>query len=57
MDGPACRLRVRQSGGEHTPRWDRYYAVIGNGWMTSLAALKRYVESDAPLSPRGGTDF
>lgn len=44
MDGPACRLRVRQSGGEHTPRWERYYSVIGSGWMTSMAALKQYVE-------------
>lgn len=55
MDGPACRLRVRQSGGEATSRWERYYSVIGNGWITSMAALKRYVENEAPLSPRGGT--
>lgn len=45
LDGPACRLRVRQSGGDGGPRWDRYYAVIGNGWMTSMAALKQYVEA------------
>lgn len=45
LDGPACRLRVRQSGGDGGPRWDRYYTVIGNGWMTSMAALKQYVEA------------
>lgn len=45
LDGPACRLRVRQSGGDGGPRWERYYAVIGGGWMTSMAALKHYVES------------
>lgn len=52
MDGPACRLRVRQSGGEGSARWDRYYVVIGGGWMASMAALKQYVEREAPLAPR-----
>ena len=51
MDGPACRLRVRQSGGEGGPRWERYYSVIGSGWISSMAALKRYAERDAPLAP------
>jgi hypothetical protein len=45
MDGPACRLRVRQSGFEDNPRWRRYYALISRGWISSLAALKEYVES------------
>jgi uncharacterized protein YndB with AHSA1/START domain len=45
MDGPACRLRVRQSGADDGPRWERYYAVIGGGWKASLAALKAYVEA------------
>ena len=45
LDGPACRLRVRQSGADEGLRWERYYAVIGRGWLTSLAALKRYVET------------
>jgi hypothetical protein len=44
MDGPACRLRVRQSGFEDSPRWRRYYSVIELGWQVSLAALKRYLE-------------
>jgi uncharacterized protein YndB with AHSA1/START domain len=44
MDGPACRLRVRQSGFEDSPRWSRYYAVIDRGWRSSMAALKEYVE-------------
>ena len=44
MDGPACRLHVRQSGFEDTPRWRRYYTVIAGGWRSSLAALKDYVE-------------
>jgi uncharacterized protein YndB with AHSA1/START domain len=46
MDGPACRLRVRQSGFEDSPRWRRYYSVIERGWTTSMAALKEYVERD-----------
>jgi uncharacterized protein YndB with AHSA1/START domain len=44
MDGPACRLRVRQTGFEDAPRWQRYYDVIDRGWRSSLAALKDYVE-------------
>jgi uncharacterized protein YndB with AHSA1/START domain len=46
MDGPACRLRVQQSGFEESPRWQRYYSVIDRGWKLSLAALKEYVERD-----------
>lgn len=45
MDGPACRLRVRQSGFEESTRWQRYYSVIERGWHFSMAALKEYVES------------
>jgi uncharacterized protein YndB with AHSA1/START domain len=44
MDGPACRLHVKQLGFEDTARWRRYYAVIAAGWRSSLAALKHYVE-------------
>src|SRR3954470_21633034 len=47
MAGPVCRLTVRQTGFEETPRWRRYYAVIANGWRSSLAALKEYVENPA----------
>jgi uncharacterized protein YndB with AHSA1/START domain len=43
-DGSACRLRVRQTGFEDSPRWRRYYSVIDLGWQVSLAALKRYLE-------------
>jgi uncharacterized protein YndB with AHSA1/START domain len=45
MDGPACRLRVRQSGFEDSPRWSRYYTAIDRGWRSSLIALKEYVEA------------
>jgi uncharacterized protein YndB with AHSA1/START domain len=44
MDGPACRLQVRQTGFDDTPRWRRYYTVIASGWRSSLAALKEYAE-------------
>lgn len=44
MDGPACRLRVRQTGFEEGPRWRRYYTVVAGGWRSSLAALKAYLE-------------
>lgn len=45
MDGPACRLLVKQSGFEEGPRWDRYYDVIASGWKASLTALKVLAES------------
>jgi uncharacterized protein YndB with AHSA1/START domain len=44
MDGPACRLRVRQTGFEDSPRWRRYFNVIDLGWHMSMAALKQYAE-------------
>lgn len=47
MSGPVCRLQVKQSGFEETPRWRRYYAVIASGWRSSLVALKSYVENAA----------
>jgi uncharacterized protein YndB with AHSA1/START domain len=43
-EGASCRLRVRQSGFEDTPRWRRYYAVIARGWQSSLASLKAHLE-------------
>jgi uncharacterized protein YndB with AHSA1/START domain len=47
MDGPACRLRVRQGGFEAGPRWERYHAIIARGWRASLAVLKDHLESDS----------
>jgi hypothetical protein len=45
MSGPVCRLHVKQTGFEDTPRWRRYYSVIASGWRSSLAALKDHVEN------------
>jgi hypothetical protein len=47
MTGPVCKLVVKQTGFEDTPRWRRYYEVVGGGWKSSLAALKHYVEPAA----------
>jgi uncharacterized protein YndB with AHSA1/START domain len=44
-EGPACRLRVRQSGFEETPRWMRYYEVMSRSWVSSLSALKEIIEA------------
>jgi uncharacterized protein YndB with AHSA1/START domain len=46
MDGPVCRLQVRQRGFEETARWRRYYTLIGGGWRSSLVALKEYAENN-----------
>jgi uncharacterized protein YndB with AHSA1/START domain len=48
MDGLACRLRVRQSGFEDGPRWHSYYDVMSRSWVSSLSALKDYVETAQP---------
>jgi hypothetical protein len=42
--GLQTRLRVRQSGYEEGARWSRYYSVVTPGWLTSLRALKVYLE-------------
>jgi hypothetical protein len=47
MEGPACRLLVRQGGFETGLRWERYYAIIAHGWHVSLDALKGHLESDS----------
>lgn len=47
IEGPATRVRVRQSGVEEDERWQRYYSIIGAGWETSLKALKMHLERDA----------
>ena len=55
MDGPACRLRVRQSGYEESARWKHYYDVVSLGWQTSLAALKDYLEQGGRSGRREAT--
>jgi uncharacterized protein YndB with AHSA1/START domain len=43
--GDGTLLHVRQSGFEDSPRWTRYYEVIGVGLATALGELKKHVES------------
>ncbi len=54
-EGGGCKLTVRQDGYEPSPRWRRYYAVVSRNWQISLAALKRYAETEelAPGVSRG----
>ena len=42
--GGATRVHVVQSGFEETPRWRRYYEVIGVGWERALGSLKSLLE-------------
>ncbi len=39
-----CRLRIRQSGFDDTPRMRRYHSLIERGWHISMASLKAYLE-------------
>ena len=43
-DTAGTRLRVQQSGCDDSPRWRRYYRVMGAHWLASLDQLKREVE-------------
>jgi hypothetical protein len=52
MDGPACRLRVSQTGYEEGDRWRHYYEVIAHGWHSSLAVLKQYLEERPSAAER-----
>ena len=55
IEGPATRLRVRQSGSDDGERWQRYYSLIADGWRDSLEALKVYLEQGAePKLPTRG---
>ena len=47
VDGPATRVRVRQSGTDDGARWKRYQDDMTSGWKLSLDALKRYIEEGA----------
>lgn len=38
------RLRVHQSGCDDSPRWQRYYRVMGVYWTDALARLKSALE-------------
>jgi uncharacterized protein YndB with AHSA1/START domain len=38
------RLRVQQTGCDDSPRWRRYYEVIGFGWERALGSLKALLE-------------
>jgi uncharacterized protein YndB with AHSA1/START domain len=40
----STRVRVTQTGFEESPRWRRYYEVIGFGWQRALASLKSLLE-------------
>jgi uncharacterized protein YndB with AHSA1/START domain len=38
-------LKFRQSGGEPSARWTRYYDLIATGFTSALEQLKQYAES------------
>jgi uncharacterized protein YndB with AHSA1/START domain len=42
--GDGTLVHVTQTGFEESPRWRRYYEVIGYGWERALAAMKSLLE-------------
>ena len=51
MDGPACRLHVRQSGFEDTPRWRRYYGG-DRGGLVEVAGRAQTVRRSLGITLR-----
>jgi uncharacterized protein YndB with AHSA1/START domain len=43
-DGGSTSMSVRQSGWDDSPRWTRYYEVLGRSLPPALERLKQYVE-------------
>jgi len=41
----ATRVRVMQRGFDESPRWRRYYEVIGAGWERALHTLRMLLET------------
>jgi uncharacterized protein YndB with AHSA1/START domain len=41
---PATRVRVVQNGFEDSPRWRRYYEIVGVGWERALHSLRMLLE-------------
>ena len=42
--GDRTVLHVRQSGWENSPRWTRYYQLLGTGFTLALDEMRKYVE-------------
>jgi uncharacterized protein YndB with AHSA1/START domain len=40
----ATEVRVSQTGFEDSPRWRRYYEVVGVGWERALSSLRMLLE-------------
>ena len=53
-DGRSTELLVRQSADDAGPRWQRYFAVMGDGWERALDSLRQHLEWSSVRPHRGG---
>ena len=44
--GDRTVLHIRQSGWENSPRWTRYYQLLGTGFTLALEQMRTYVERE-----------
>ncbi len=51
--GRSTELAVRLSGEGEGPRWQRYFAVMGDGWDRALDGLREHLEWSGARPPRG----
>lgn len=54
-EGRSTELAIRQSGDDEGPRWQRYFAIMGDGWDRALEMLKEHLEWAGVRPPRGVT--
>lgn len=45
-NGRLTMLTVKQSGEGDGPRWERYFAILQNGWASALGELKVYIDRE-----------
>jgi uncharacterized protein YndB with AHSA1/START domain len=45
-NGRQTLLTVKQSGEGEGPRWERYFAILQNGWVGALQEMKAYIDRE-----------
>jgi uncharacterized protein YndB with AHSA1/START domain len=54
-EGRSTELAIRMSAEDEGARWQRYFAVMGDGWDRALEGLREHLEWSGLRPPRGIT--
>jgi uncharacterized protein YndB with AHSA1/START domain len=52
-EGRSTELAIRMSAEDEGPRWQRYFAVMGDGWDRAVEGLREHLEWADLRPPRG----